>query len=44
MSEASTPTANYLIGTPHVADHLEAGLEALGYDAQDEEDELLSGA
>ncbi|MBU2959625.1 DUF3775 domain-containing protein [Citreicella sp. C3M06] len=41
VSEASTPTANYLIGTPHMADHLEAGLEALGYDAQDEEDELL---
>ena len=28
--EASTPTADYLIGTPHFADHLEAGLEALG--------------
>lgn len=41
LSEASTPTADYLIGTPHVADHLEAGLEALGYDAQDEEDELM---
>ncbi|MAE88143.1 MULTISPECIES: DUF3775 domain-containing protein [Salipiger] len=41
MAEASTPTADYLIGTPHVADHLEAGLEALGFDAQDEEDELM---
>ncbi|APX22890.1 MAG: DUF3775 domain-containing protein [Rhodobacteraceae bacterium] len=41
LSEASTPTADYLIGTPHVADHLEAGLEALGYDSSDEEDELL---
>ncbi|GGG80480.1 hypothetical protein GCM10011415_32330 [Salipiger pallidus] len=41
MAEASTPTADYLIGTPHVADHLEAGLEALGYDVQDEEDALL---
>ncbi|APZ52338.1 DUF3775 domain-containing protein [Salipiger abyssi] len=41
VSEASTPTADYLIGTPHVADHLEAGLEALGYDSSDEEDELL---
>ena len=29
-SEASTPCADYLIGTPHFADHLEAGLEALG--------------
>ncbi len=41
VTGASTPTADYLIGTPHLADHLEAGLEALGYDAQDEEDELL---
>ncbi|MCR8549137.1 DUF3775 domain-containing protein [Salipiger sp. P9] len=41
VAEASTPTADYLIGTPHVADHLEAGLEALGYDSSDEEDELL---
>lgn len=29
-SEAMTPTADYLIGTPHFPDHLEAGLEALG--------------
>lgn len=42
LSEASTPTADYLIGTPHLADNLEAGLEALGYDPEDEEDELLS--
>ena len=28
--EAVTPTADYLIGTPHFADHLEAGMEALG--------------
>ena len=35
-AEASTPTADYLIGTPHFADHLEAGLEALGL--LDEED------
>jgi hypothetical protein len=41
MAEASTPTADYLIGTPHLVDHLEAGLEALGYDALDEEDALL---
>ncbi|WP_425101619.1 DUF3775 domain-containing protein [Tropicibacter sp. S64] len=39
--EASTPTADYLIGTPHLADNLEAGLEALGYDAQDEEDAVM---
>jgi hypothetical protein len=39
--EAITPTADYLIGTPHFADHLEAGLEALGFSAADAEDELL---
>ena len=39
--EASTPTADYLIGTPHFADHLEAGLEALGLSAAGEEEELL---
>jgi hypothetical protein len=41
FAEASTPTADYLIGTPHLPDHLEAGLEALGYDVQDEEDEVM---
>ena len=41
MTEASTPTADYLLGTPHLADHLEAGLEALGFDVQDEEDALM---
>lgn len=41
-AEATTPCADYLIGTPHLADHLEAGLEALGYDPEDEEDELLT--
>ncbi|CTQ32477.1 DUF3775 domain-containing protein [Jannaschia rubra] len=28
-AEANTPTADYLLGTPHFADHLEAGMEAL---------------
>jgi hypothetical protein len=36
-AEASTPTADYLIGTPHMSDHLEAGLEALGISSTDEE-------
>lgn len=39
--EASTPCADYMIGTPHMSDHLENGLEALGISATDEEDELL---
>lgn len=38
---ATTPTADYLIGTPHVSDHLEAGLEALGINAAAAEDDLL---
>lgn len=41
MAEATTPTADYLIGTPHLSDHLESGMEALGYDIGDEEDELM---
>lgn len=40
-AEATTPTADYLIGTPHLSDHLEAGLEALGVDPSEAEDELL---
>ncbi|MEL6958596.1 MAG: DUF3775 domain-containing protein [Pseudomonadota bacterium] len=38
--EATTPTELYLKGTPHLADHLEAGLEAMGFSASDEEDAL----
>lgn len=38
--EASTPTADYLIGTPHFADHLEAGMEALGLDPRGAEDAI----
>lgn len=41
-SEASTPTSDYLIGTPNLVDHLEGGLEALGFDAMDEEEDLLT--
>lgn len=41
--EASTPTADYLIGTPHLSDHLENGLDALGLSASDEEDDLVRG-
>lgn len=28
--EASVPTADYLLGSPHLADHLQAGLDQLG--------------
>lgn len=41
LHEATTPTADYLIGTPHLADHLEAGLDALGISAIDEENQLM---
>jgi len=41
--EASTPCADYLIGTPHLSDHLENGLEALGLSASEDEDDLLRG-
>ena len=41
QQEATTPTADYLIGTPHLSDHLENGLEALGYSAEEVEDGIL---
>lgn len=41
MNEATTPTADYLIGTPHLSDHLESGLDALGISAVDEENQLM---
>jgi hypothetical protein len=41
QAEATTPTADYLLGSPHFADHLEAGAEALGMDIADEEDDLM---
>jgi hypothetical protein len=40
-NEATTPTADYLTGTPHLAENLEAGLEALGYDVTEEEEDVL---
>lgn len=42
--EATIPTAEYLIGSPHLADHLEAGMEALGLDATGAEDALYRPA
>lgn len=40
-AEASTPCSDYLLGTPHLADHLENGLDALGISAADEENDLM---
>lgn len=39
-AEATTPTGDYLKGSPHLADHLEAGLDALGIDPGDIEDAI----
>lgn len=41
--EATTPTADYLLGTPHLSDHLENGLEELDLSASDDEDDLVRG-
>jgi hypothetical protein len=38
--EATVPTAEYLKGSPHLSDHLEAGLEALDIDTSEAEDDL----
>lgn len=39
LTEASTPTADYLRGSPHFADHLESGLEAMGLGDEEDDDE-----
>jgi hypothetical protein len=41
IAEATTPTADYLMGMPHLAENLEAGLEALGVDVTGEEEDFL---
>ena len=41
--EAATPTVDYLMGSPHLSDHLENGLDALGVSITDDEDELIRG-
>ncbi|MCA0041879.1 DUF3775 domain-containing protein [Celeribacter litoreus] len=38
--EAVGPTEKYLMGVPLLADYLEDGLEALGVDTSEEEDEI----
>ncbi|MEM6374458.1 MAG: DUF3775 domain-containing protein [Pseudomonadota bacterium] len=43
LEEASTPTVDYLLGTPHLSDHLENGLDELGVSIVDDEDALVSG-
>ncbi len=41
--ERTIPTEDYLMGEPHLADHLETGMEALGLSPDDAEDDLLKG-
>jgi len=40
-AEATTPTADYLLGMPHLAENLENGLEELGLDPSGEEEDFL---
>jgi len=40
-SEASSPTEDYLLGIPMLSEYLEAGLDALGYDAEELIDDHL---
>jgi hypothetical protein len=41
QQEATTPTADYLMGMPHLAENLEAGLEAMGIDVTKAETDFL---
>lgn len=41
--EADHPAADYLLGSPHLSDHLESGLDAFGLSASEDEDELIRG-
>lgn len=40
-AEATTPTENYLLGVPLLSDYLENGLEKLGIDVTDVEEDFL---
>ena len=41
LAEATVPTADYLMGMPHLSGNLEAGLEALGYDVTEVEEDFF---
>ena len=41
LAEATTPTADYLLGMPHLSENLENGLEALEIDVTGEEEDFL---
>ena len=41
LTEATVPTADYLMGMPHLAENLEAGLDAMGIDVAGTEEDFL---
>ena len=41
FTEATTPTADYLLGMPHLSENLEAGLEALEIDVTEAEEDFF---
>jgi hypothetical protein len=41
VSEATSETADYLLGMPELAEYLESGLDAFGISAEDEEDDIM---
>jgi hypothetical protein len=41
FAEATTPTATYLSGMPHLPENLESGLEAMGIDVSEAEQDFL---
>ena len=40
-AEATSPTADYLLGTPHLSENLEAGMDALGEPVTELEDAVM---
>ena len=40
LTEATTATSDYLIGTPHLSEHLETAMDLFGVDVTEVEDEL----
>ena len=43
MEQATIPTNEYLKGVDHLAEHLEAGLDAMGISPTDAEDSAIEG-
>ena len=41
FAEATTPTADYLMGMPHLSENLESGLEALEIDVTEAEEDFF---